>query len=102
MSVLLSILYEVYAFTGLPLCVDTENTTPRHVDPTLSESLPIQTNFLINDAEKTTSKHRDRTFIESLQKNVILENSDSYASGGNNIYSLSKLAVILGAMILKL
>ena len=64
--------------------------------------MPIQTNFLINDEEKTTSKHLDRTFIESLQKNVILENSDSYASGGNNIYSLLKLAVILVVVMLHL
>ena len=89
-------------FTGLPLCVDTENTTPRHVEHTLFESLPIQTNILINVEVKTTSTHLDPTFIDSPQREVILETSDWYTSGGNNIYSLSKLAVILGGMILQL
>ena len=93
---------KVYAFTGLPLCVDTENTTPRHVEHIPSESLPIQTHFLINDEEKTTSTHLDRTFTESLQRNVILENSDWYASGAKSIYSLSKLALILFAIVLHL
>nr|XP_022345010.1 uncharacterized protein LOC111137704 isoform X2 [Crassostrea virginica]XP_022345011.1 uncharacterized protein LOC111137704 isoform X2 [Crassostrea virginica] len=87
---------------GLPLCVDTENTTPRNVEHTLFESMPIQTNILINVEEKTTSTHLDPTFIDSPQREVILENFDWYTSGGNNIYSLSKLAVILGGMILQL
>ena len=88
--------------TGLPLCVDTENATPRHVDPTLSESLTIQTHFLIKDEEKTTSKHLDHTILKSLQKDVILEDSVRYASGAKNIYNLSNLAVVLSAIILKL
>ena len=92
----------VYALTGLPLCVDTENTTARHVEHTLSESLPIQTHFLINDEEKIALTHLDRTFIESPQKEVILESSDWYAFGRNNISSLPKLAVILDAMIFQL
>ena len=61
--------------------------------------MPIQTNY----EKKTTSKYLGRNLIsESLQKDVILENSAWHASGGNNIYSLSKLAVILGAVILQL
>nr|XP_022345014.1 uncharacterized protein LOC111137705 isoform X2 [Crassostrea virginica] len=87
---------------GLPLCIDTENTTPRHVDHIVIESLHTQKHFLINDEEKTTSTHLDRTFTESLQRNVILENSDWYASGAKSIYSLSKLAVILFAIVLHL
>ena len=90
------------AFTGLPLCVDTENTTPRHVEHTLSESLPIKTHFLIKDEEKTTSKHLDHTILKSLQKDVILEDSVRYASGARIIYNLSNLAVVLSAIILKL
>ncbi|XP_078336794.1 coagulation factor XII-like [Crassostrea virginica] len=57
---------------GLPLCVDTENTTPRHLDHT----------------------HQD---FESLQKEVILANS-----GGKTMYNLSKLAVILVVILLHL
>ena len=56
--------------TGLPLCVDTENTTTRHVDHT-------------------------RKLFESLQKEVIPGNS-----GGKTMYSLSKVAVILVVMVL--
>ena len=58
--------------TGLPLCVDTENTTPRYYDPT----------------------HK---IFESLQKEFIPVNS-----GGKTMYSLSKLAVILVVIVLHL
>ena len=84
-----------YALTGLPLCVDTENTTPRHVDHVVFESLHTEKHILMNDSDNTELKHLHRTDIETRQKNVIAETHDQYASGAKSIYSLSKLAVIL-------
>ena len=92
----------VFALTGLPLCVDTENTTPRHVDHAFFESLHTQKHVLINDAENTKSKHLHRANIETGQEKVSPETSDQYASGAKSIYSLSKLAVILFAIVLHL